>query len=88
MLELQHNIDFDNADTVCRHGIEHIRQSAQDIHVDCQSLEHFKSVILSVLLCWMRESRKQGLSCVLVNAPARLKEMARVYGLANIINFK
>lgn len=85
MITLQERIEFDNALEVCQQGIEKIQSSNQDVHIDCQSLRQFQSVILSVLLCWMRQCKKQRLNFVLVNAPKRLKEMARVYGLATCI---
>ena len=54
--------------------------------VDAARLVHFDSVALAVLLALRRESLKLGKTFTIANMAARLKDLARLYGIAELLH--
>jgi phospholipid transport system transporter-binding protein len=53
--------------------------------VDCISLKDFDSTVLTVLLAWQKKLQADGLQMSVQNAPEKLKVLAGVYGVAELL---
>lgn len=81
---------FDNGTAlkVRQEGERLLRECREkQVTVELSGLETTSSVVLSMLLCWMRSARRQGVDLELVNAPGKLYDMARVSGLDTFLPF-
>lgn len=56
--------------------------------VDLNNLGQAHSVIISMLLCWMRLAEQLNLELAIINTPAKLVELARVSSLDLILPLK
>lgn len=53
--------------------------------VDCSNLKDFDSTVLTVLLAWQKKLQAAGQRISVQNAPAKLKVLAGVYGVAELL---
>lgn len=53
--------------------------------VDCSNLKDFDSTVLTVLLAWQKKLQTAGQRISVQNAPAKLKVLAGVYGVAELL---
>jgi phospholipid transport system transporter-binding protein len=53
--------------------------------VDCISLKDFDSTVLTVLLAWQKKLQADGQQISVQNAPEKLKVLAGVYGVAELL---
>jgi len=53
--------------------------------IDCSELKDFDSTVLTVLLAWQKKLVTEGKSISIENAPAKLKVLAGVYGVAAML---
>ena len=53
--------------------------------VDCTSLKDFDSTVLTVLLAWQKKLQADGQQIEILNAPEKLKVLAGVYGVAELL---
>jgi phospholipid transport system transporter-binding protein len=53
--------------------------------VDCSALKDFDSTVLSVLLAWQKSLQADGQSLVVEHAPEKLKVLAGVYGVSDLL---
>ncbi len=53
--------------------------------VDCISLKDFDSTVLTVLLAWQKKLQADGQQIEVLNAPEKLKVLAGVYGIAELL---
>ena len=74
-----------NALQVREQGLANIKQSQT---VDCSALVDFDSSALAVLMAWQRELFPLGQILRLLNPPEKLKVLARVYGIANLLGLE
>ena len=58
----------------------------KEMVVDASALTRFDSSALAVLLALRRESRTQGKSLRIRSLPARLHDLATVYGIAELLS--
>jgi phospholipid transport system transporter-binding protein len=54
--------------------------------VDLSGLSDFDSAALGVLLEWKRQAARSGTRVVYVNLPAKLLSLARLYGVAELLD--
>lgn len=66
-------------------GLAIVRQSQR---VDCSALVDFDSSALAVLMAWQRELSSLQKNLHLINPPEKLKVLARVYGIANLLGLE
>jgi phospholipid transport system transporter-binding protein len=59
--------------------------AGQELRLSAAALTDFDSSALSLLLNAARFAAEQGLRLVLADAPAKLQELARVYGVAELL---
>jgi len=60
-------------------------QTPPEVVVDARALQQFDSVALAVLLALRRQALAVGKSWVVNGLPARLADLARLYGLADLL---
>lgn len=60
---------------------------AQGLHVDASALEGFDSSVVALLLHARREAQRRGAPFSLSGAPAKLRELARLYGVDELLPF-
>ena len=53
--------------------------------IDCSELKDFDSSVLTVLLAWQKKLMTDGQSISVEHAPAKLKVLAGVYGVAALL---
>ncbi|CAM3745132.1 lipid asymmetry maintenance protein MlaB [Polynucleobacter antarcticus] len=53
--------------------------------VDCSQLHDFDSTVLTVLLAWQKKLQAVGQQMSVLNAPEKLKVLAGVYGVAELL---
>ena len=53
--------------------------------VDCSSLNDFDSTVLTVLLAWQKKLQTEGQSIAIEHAPEKLKVLAGVYGVSELL---
>ena len=53
--------------------------------IDCSALKDFDSTVLTVLLAWQKKLVAQGQPISIDGAPAKLKVLAGVYGVAALL---
>jgi phospholipid transport system transporter-binding protein len=56
---------------------------SSEVQVDASALQQFDSSALAVLLFCRRKAEKTGQTLKLIDAPARLVQLARLYGVAD-----
>lgn len=61
------------------------RQTQAEVVVDARALQQFDSVALAVLLALRRQSLAAGQSWGVNDLPTRLADLARLYGLAELL---
>ncbi len=61
---------------------------AQNGRVDCSALFDFDSSVLAVLLAWRRQLQERNQSLVVLNPPAKLKVLAGVYGVTDLLGLQ
>jgi len=62
-----------------------LRAEPQQVVADASALEDFDSSALAVLLECRREALAQGKSFAVAHLPARLRELASVYGVSELL---
>jgi phospholipid transport system transporter-binding protein len=53
--------------------------------VDCLSLKDFDSTVLTVLLAWQKRLQADGHRVAIQNAPEKLKVLAGLYGVTELL---
>ncbi|WP_062307117.1 STAS domain-containing protein [Polynucleobacter sinensis] len=56
--------------------------------VDCIQLKEFDSTVLTVLLAWQKKLQAIGQRVSVQNAPEKLKVLAGVYGVAELLGLQ
>ncbi|UAW64378.1 STAS domain-containing protein [Mycoavidus sp. HKI] len=59
--------------------------SAEAVRIDCTSVARFDSSALAVLLAWFRAAQVRGKTLEVLNLPAKLKSLARAYGVDELL---
>lgn len=86
MLTLPATIGLTEANAVMRPLVEAVsREPADRLSIDASGLQQFDSSALAVLLECLRLAEKSGRSFQLSGAPPRLSQLARLYGVAELL---
>lgn len=86
MLTLPATIGLSGAHTVMRPLAEAAaREPADRLQVDASGLQQFDSSALAVLLECRRLAQSSGRAFELTGTPARLNQLARLYGVAELL---
>ncbi|PTQ89907.1 STAS domain-containing protein [Agitococcus lubricus] len=76
-------VHFDNAEKVCQDGLELLKKSPNPLIVDMQALESSSSVVIAILLRWMRAANQAQQRLCIANMPDKLRAIVRVSGLTD-----
>ncbi len=60
----------------------------QTDRVDCAALSDFDSRVLAVLLAWRRQLQERNQSLIVLNPPAKLRVLAGVYGVTDLLGLQ
>jgi phospholipid transport system transporter-binding protein len=86
MLVLPAELMHEQATACCRMLAEALRRdTASSVVADAGNLERFDSSALAVLLECRREALAAGKSFSVARMPARLRDLASVYGVAQLL---
>lgn len=78
-------VDFGNADAICRDGLELLAAAGPAVTVDLSGMEGGGSVMVAVLLQWLRASASAGRHLRIVGLTDKLHAIIRVSGLQDLI---
>lgn len=59
--------------------------AAGDAEIDLQSLQHFDSSAVAVVLAWQRAAHQSGKTLSLVHLPPGLASLAKLYGVDQLL---
>jgi phospholipid transport system transporter-binding protein len=82
---LPHRVIQANAADIEKQGSLALVQTSQ---VDCSALRDFDSSVLAVLLAWQRQLRGRNQSLVVLNSPEKLRVLAGVYGVTDLLGLQ
>jgi phospholipid transport system transporter-binding protein len=86
MLVLPAELTHDQAPACSRMLAQALRSEGEaTVVADAGALEHFDSSALAVLLDCRREALARGKSFAVARMPARLRELASVYGVVGLL---
>lgn len=85
MLVLPANITHANARTCAHMLAQALRSQEQSVVADVSSLQKFDSSALAVLLECRREAQIQGKTFSVRGLPERLRSLAALYGVAELL---
>ncbi len=74
-----------NAEEITKQGGLALAQTGR---VDCSALADFDSSVLAVLLAWRRQLQERNQSLIVLNPPAKLKVLAGVYGVTDLLGLQ
>ncbi|TJZ79112.1 STAS domain-containing protein [Chitiniphilus eburneus] len=61
--------------------------AGESVTLDLSGVEHADSAALGLLLAWQRRAQAAGTALQIVGAPEGLLQLARVYGVAELLPF-
>jgi len=88
-------VNLQNATMVEKQGSEMLTQTSkiQTLEVDCQALTDFDSSLIAICIAWQKQISMQSQntrdaqnSLQLIHAPEKLRILARVYGVDDILS--
>nr|WP_316643591.1 STAS domain-containing protein [uncultured Roseateles sp.] len=85
MLTLPHKVGLGDAQQVLGALTEAMQAASGPLELDASALLDFDSAVLAVLLECQRRAQASGRRLTLVGAPPKLAELARVYGLSELL---
>ncbi len=85
VLTLPHKVGLGDAQQVLGALTEAMQAASGPLELDASALLDFDSAVLAVLLECQRRAQASGRRLTLVGAPPKLAELARVYGLSELL---
>jgi phospholipid transport system transporter-binding protein len=82
---LPHQVTQANAGEITKQGSLTLAQTGR---VDCSALADFDSSVLAVLLAWRRKLQERNQSLVVLNSPEKLRVLASVYGVTDLLGLQ
>jgi phospholipid transport system transporter-binding protein len=67
------------------HAAWQVDARASQWQIDCAALQHFDSSVLALLLDLRRAARAENQTITLLNAPAKLTQLATLYGVNELL---
>lgn len=84
-MQIEGNVSFDNADRICQEGLKILASCRQEAVVDLSHVEGGGSILVAVLLQWLRASLKEGKRLRFEGLADKLQSIIRVSGLKELI---
>lgn len=76
-------IDYRNADALCEQGLSYLNQIKSQAVIDLAALESPSTLVVAVLLRWLRIASAKKCTITLTNVPEKCQSIIRVSGLAD-----
>lgn len=84
-LLVEGGVSFDNADFICQEGLKFLTAADHEIIVDLTRVGEGGSVLVAVLLQWIRAGANDGKRLRFVGLTDKLQAIIRVSGLKELI---
>jgi len=78
-------VNANNIVDILNQGEQFFSTLSSDICLDLIDLTSAKSMVLSLLLSWLRCLKRLKVNCEIINMPPKLFDMARVSGLEQVL---
>ncbi|MDF1653696.1 MAG: STAS domain-containing protein [Coxiellaceae bacterium] len=85
VISLNQAVSYDTVMDVRQEVAKQIKVAKAPFDIDFAELSDYDSSMLTLMLCWLRLARQQGVTCRFVNVSDELINMARVYGLDKLL---
>lgn len=79
-------VHFDNAEKVCNDGLKLLQQAPKTVTIDMQALESSSSIVLAILLSWLRKANQAQQTLHLAHMPDKLRAIIGVSGLTDTLS--
>jgi phospholipid transport system transporter-binding protein len=77
------SLTMQDADASLQPGLDAISRGPAEI--DLSRLERFDSAVMAALLVWRRAAQAAGVSLKISGAPSGVQSLARLYGVADLL---
>ncbi len=84
-LMLGGDLDFNNAMEIYNKGARYIANSTQDVAVDFSGLVSSNSVVVALIINWMRDAHEAGVKLQLLQVSAEISSLVKAAGLEKIM---
>lgn len=78
-------VHFDNAQKVCDAGLKLLKTAPKAITIDMSQLQSSSSVVVAILVSWLRTSSQQQQVLQFCHMPEKLRAIISVSGLTDVI---
>ena len=85
LFQLPERVRFDNAESVRGAGERFLDKVAGAAEFSLGALRESNSVVVALLLAWVRHARARGIPLRFVAIPADLRNIIELYGVADIL---
>ncbi len=85
VISLNESVSYDTVMAVRERIAQQIRLAKSSFDIDFDGLIDYDSSMLTLMLCWIRLAKQQGVNCRFTNVSNELIGMARVYGLDKLL---
>ena len=84
-LKLSGDLDFNNAMVIFNEGARFIANSTQDVIVDFSGLVSSNSVVVALIINWMRAASEAGVTLQLLQVSPEISSLVKAAGLDKIM---
>ena len=78
-------VHFDNAPQLCNEGLRLLKTAAKTVTIDMSQLQSSSSVVVAVLVSWVRAASEQQQVLYCANMPPKLRAIIGVSGLTQVL---
>ena len=78
-------VHFDNAQKVCDEGLKLLKTAPKTITIDMSQLQSSSSVVVAILVSWLRVASQNQQTLLFGNMPEKLRAIISVSGLTDVL---
>lgn len=78
-------VHFDNAEKTCNEGLKLLKTAPKAITIDMHQLQSSNSVVVAILVSWIRAASKNQQILQCSNMPEKLRAIISVSGLTDVL---
>ena len=78
-------VHFDNAPKVCDDGLKLLKTAPKMITIDMSQLQSSSSVVVAIIVSWIRSASQQQQVLYFCNMPQKLRAIISVSGLTQVL---
>ena len=89
LIRLSGDVTINTVNTLYKEGLlsSQENQIGGEYQVDFSGLGKVDSSAVSLMLTWIRQAQNKGIRLQFIGVPENLKSLARLYGVAELINY-